>query len=122
MRSTSLTTTILNETNDINECPLDMIKENEQHTPPIPIDQFVFTTSKCTPKSSFWTVTDRQNEWYKLTIPINHATTNSNVSSASSSLHVSCRQLSNRCERKQSNSNVNEQFDDITYVVESIRC
>jgi hypothetical protein len=113
MRSSSLTTTILNESTCTNECLLETTKENDhQNESPIITDKLVFKTSKLNPKSSYWTVTDRQAEWYKLTIPVNQSTNNS---TNQSSLIVPCRLLSNIIERKKSNSNLNDQNDEITY-------
>jgi hypothetical protein len=118
MRSSSLTTTILNENGISNECVLETTKENdnqeqERRSSPIITDKLVFKTSKLNPKSSsYWTVIDRQGEWYKLTIPVNQ-TTNNNNNTNQSSLTVPYRVLSNIMERKKSNSN--EQIDELTY-------
>src|SRR5271170_1933811 len=110
MRSSSLTTTILNESTCTNECLLETMKENDhQVESPVITDKLVFKTSKLNPKSSYWTVTDRQAEWYKLTIPVNQSTNNS--TNQQSSLTVPCRLLSNIIERKKSNSNLNDQND-----------
>ena len=113
MRSSSLTTTILNESTCANETT----KENEHQVESTVItDKLVFKTSKLNPKSSsYWTVTDRQAEWYKLTIPVNQSTNNSNSNNINqSSLTVPCRSLSNIIERKKSNSNLNDQNEEIT--------
>ncbi len=120
MRSSSLTTTILNENTCINECLLETTKENdhqdeEKHSSTIITDKLVFKTSKLNPKSSYWTVTDRQAEWYKLTIPVNQSTVNN---TNQSSLKVPYRLLSNIIERKKSNSNLDDQNDEITYNIE----
>jgi hypothetical protein len=120
MRSSSLTTTILNENGCDNECLLEIMKENnnqqeEIHSSPIITDKLVFKTSKLNPKSSFWTIIDRQAEWYKLTIPVNQSTNNNNTNQ--SSLIVPYRLLPNIFERKKSNSNINDQIDELTYVL-----
>jgi hypothetical protein len=119
MRSSSLTTTILNESACANECLLEITKENDnqqedKYLSPIITDKLVFKTSKLNPKSSYWTVIDRQAEWYKLTIPVNQST-NNNINQ--SSLIVPYRLLSNIFERKKSNSNINDQIDELTYVL-----
>jgi hypothetical protein len=119
MRSSSLTTTILNESARADECLLETTKENdnqnevERRCSPIITDKLVFKTSKLNPKSSYWTVIDRQAEWYKLTIPVNQST-NNNINQ--SSLTVPSRLLSNIFERKKSNSNLNDHTDELTYV------
>ena len=71
MRSSALPTTIFHENNhinaeihsDSNPCPSDQTNSS------IPANELVFTTTSINPKSSFWTVTDRQSDWYKLRIP-----------------------------------------------------
>ncbi|CAF1641423.1 unnamed protein product, partial [Rotaria sordida] len=108
MRSSSLTTTILKENGCTNECSLETTKENdnqkqEKCSTPVYIDKLVFKTSKLNPKSSYWTVTDRQAEWYKLTIPVNQSTNNNSNNTKESSLTVSYRLLPNILERKKSN-------------------
>lgn len=113
MRSSSLTTTILNESTCINECLLDPTKENdnqqeEKHSSNLSTDKLVFRTSKLNPKSSYWIVTDRQAEWYKLTIPVNQSSNNNTINP--SSLAVQTRLLSNIIERK----NLNDQMDELT--------
>ena len=115
MRSSSLTTTIFNESTCANECLLETTKENDHQGESIVItDKLVFKTSKLNPKSSYWTVTDRQAEWYKLTIPVNQSTNSNNNTNPSSSLTVPCRSLSNIIERKKSNSNLNDPNEEIT--------
>jgi hypothetical protein len=125
MRSSSLTTTILNENGASNECVLETTKENDNQQPerrssPVITDKLVFKTSKLNPKSSYWTVVDRQAEWYKLTIPVNQLTNNNNNNNSThtnqSSLAVPYRLMSNLIERKKSNSNANEQIDELTYI------
>jgi hypothetical protein len=123
MRSSSLTTTILNENGRINECLLETTKENddqqqEKHSSPIIINKLVFTTSKTNPKSSYWTVTDRQADWYKLTTPANQSTTTitTNTNTNQSSLTVPYRLLSKIFQRTKSTSNGNDQIDEPTYV------
>ena len=118
MRSSSLTTTILNESTCPNEYLLETMKENdhqedENRSSPVVTDKLVFKTSQLNPKSSYWTVTDRQTEWYKLTIPVNQSSNNNTNQSA---LIVPCRLLPNIIERKKSNSNLNDQNEEITYV------
>ena len=122
MRSSSLTTTILNEANPLHENALETTKENDQNqverrAAPVITDKLVFTTSKTNPKSAHWTVTDRQADWYKLTIPVNQASTASSSSSTStnqSALTASYRSLPRPFERKKSNSNTNDQIEEIT--------
>ncbi|CAF0979360.1 unnamed protein product [Rotaria sp. Silwood1] len=116
MRSSSLTTTILKENGCTNECSLETTKENdnkqqEKSSTPLYLDKLVFKTSKLNPKSSYWTVIDRQAEWYKLTIPVNQSTNNNNTKE--SSLIVPYRLLSNILERKKSNLNMNDHNDEI---------
>lgn len=120
MRSSSLTTTILNENACANDYLAELSKENghpdeeQNRLSSLPmIDKFVFKTSKLNPKSSFWTVMDRQADWYKLTIPVNQTSTNP---INASSLTVPCRLLPNPIERKKSNSNLNEITEEITSV------
>ncbi|CAF0892141.1 unnamed protein product [Rotaria sp. Silwood1] len=115
MRSSSLTTTILKENGCTNECSLETTKENdnkqqEKSSTPLYLDKLVFKTSKLNPKSSYWTVIDRQAEWYKLTIPVNQSTNNN---TKESSLIVPYRLLSNILERKKSNLNMNDHNDEI---------
>lgn len=116
MRSSSLTTTILNENASTNDYLFDITKENgyheeEKYTSSQITDKLVFKTSKLIPKSSFWTVMDRQADWYKLTIPVNQTST-PNINP--SSLIVPCRLLSNSIERKKSNSNLTDHPEEIT--------
>ncbi|CAF5007273.1 unnamed protein product [Rotaria sp. Silwood1] len=123
MRSSSLTTTILKENGCTNECSLETTKENdnkqqEKSSTPLYLDKLVFKTSKLNPKSSYWTVIDRQAEWYKLTIPVNQSTNNNNTKE--SSLIVPYRLLSNILERKKSNLNMNDHNDEIMYVNDEI--
>ena len=80
------------------------------------IDKLVFKTSKLNPNASYWTVTDRQAEWYKLTIPVNQSTNNYSNNTTQSSLTVPYRLLPNILERKKSNLNINDQTDELTYV------
>ncbi|CAF1037693.1 unnamed protein product [Rotaria sordida] len=125
MRSSSLTTTILKENGCTNECSLETTKENdnqkqEKCSTPVYIDKLVFKTSKLNPKSSYWTVTDRQAEWYKLTIPVNQSTNNNSNNTKESSLTVSYRLLPNILERKKSNSNMNDQNDELMDTTELI--
>lgn len=109
MRSSSLTTTIFNENASNNDYLFDITKENdeEKYSSSQITDKLVFKTTKLIPKSSFWTVMDRQAEWYKLTIPVNQTST---PTINPSSLIVPCRSLSNPIERKKSNSNLPEEI------------
>jgi hypothetical protein len=122
MRSSSLTTTILNENGHTNECLLETTKENNNHhqkerrSSPVVIDKLVFKTSKLNANASYWTVTDRQTEWYKLTVPVNQSSHNYNNNTNQLSLTVPYRLLPNIFERKKSNSNINDQIDELTYV------
>lgn len=116
MRSSSLTTTILNENPCNSDYLSELMKENDNQNEdrscsPVPTDKLVFKTSKLNPKSSFWTVTDRQAEWYKLTIPVNQSSTTSTNSSA---LITPSRSLSTVFERKKSSSNLHEQNEELT--------
>ncbi len=118
IRSSSLTTTIFNENARTDECLLEITKENEnqqeeKRSSIVITDKLVFKTSKLNPKSSYWTVSDRQAEWYKLTIPVNQSTNNT---TNPSSLTVPYRLLPNIFERTKSNSNLNDQMDELTYV------
>lgn len=117
MRSSSLVTTILTETHHHNQCSIEMSKENDQRKDerrslPNATDKLVFSTWKTQSNASFWTVIDRQAEWYKLTIPIQQ----NNASTAKSDLSVTCRTLSNGWQRKKSNSNLHETAEKITCV------
>ena len=73
-------------------------------------------TSTLNPNLSYWTVTDRQAEWYKLTIPVNQSVNNNNNTKKQLSSIVPYRLLSNVIERKKSNSLINDQNNDIMYV------
>lgn len=121
MRSSSLTTTILKENGCENDSVQETTKENtnqqpEKRSTPVVVDTLVFKTSKLNPNSSYWTVTDRQAEWYKLTIPLNQ-TTNTNSNNLKQSLSVPCRLLPNVIERRKSNLNINDQNEEIVYVI-----
>ncbi|UJR21433.1 hypothetical protein I4U23_024519 [Adineta vaga] len=126
LRSTSLTTTIFNENGHTNDCQLETTKENDNHqkekrSSPAIIDKLVFKTSKLNPNSSYWTVTDRQAEWYKLTIPVNQSTNSSSNNNINpSSLITPYRLLSTLFERKKSNMNLNDQIDELTNTTQLI--
>jgi len=120
MRSSSLTTTILNENPCNSDYVAELMKENDGQNEdracsPIPTDKLVFKTSKLNPKSSYWTVTDRQAEWYKLTIPVNQSST-STTHVNPSTLITPSRLLSTVFERKRSSSNLHDQNEELTYV------
>ncbi|CAF0919223.1 unnamed protein product [Adineta steineri] len=129
MRSSSLTTTILNENGHANDYLLETTKENDNHQKekrslPVIIDKLVFKTSKLNPNLPYWTVTDRQSEWYKLTTPVNQSTSNcnnnNNNNTYQSSLTASYRLLPTIFERKKSNSNLNDQTDELTNTTQLI--
>jgi hypothetical protein len=112
MRTSSLTTTILHENGHVNETVSDMNDDSqiEQDFAPASPDNLLFTTaSKAPSKSSYWAVTDRQPEWYKLSIPINQPISNQ---------IVPYKKLSKTFERRKSNSNNNEKIDRPTYVIQ----
>ena len=121
MRSSSLTTTILNENAHTNDGLSDITKENDNHqkerrSSPVIIDKLVFKTAKLNTNSSYWTVTDRQAEWYKLTIPVNQSTNNCANNASQASLITPYRLLPNIFERKKSSTNLNDQNEELTYV------
>lgn len=106
MRSSSLTTTILHENDSLSDTNSNQQIEN--HSSSISTDNLLFTTTSTTnPKSSYWSVTDRQPEWYKLPIPINPSSLNT------TNEIVPYKKLSGR---NKSNSNNNEPIDRPTYV------
>jgi hypothetical protein len=113
MRSSSLATTIFHENSPINEST-SSTNHNQQidkHSSPISLDKLVFTTTSTTSsKESYWTVTDRQPEWYKLSIPIHQSITNPK------NTIVPFKRLVKVPERKKSNSNKNDRIDRPTYV------
>ncbi|UJR27983.1 hypothetical protein I4U23_009241 [Adineta vaga] len=111
MRPSSLTTTILHENGHINTDELDANNDQQiekcSSTPSS--DNLVFTTtSKANSKSSYWSVTDREPEWYKLAMPVN----------LSSSDHIkqltSYRKLSKTSERKKCKLNHKDEIDQPT--------
>jgi hypothetical protein len=111
MRSSSLATTIFHEKNS----PTDESTSNINHNPPIDkhssyvsLDKLVFTTSTTNSKAPYWTVTDRQPEWYKLSIPIHQPTSNSKDN------NVPFKRLVKIPERKKRNSNKNDRIDQPT--------
>ncbi|CAF1637319.1 unnamed protein product [Adineta ricciae] len=119
LRSSSLTTTILNENAHTNDDLSDITKENDNHqkerrSSPVIIDKLVFKTAKLNMNSSYWTVTDRQAEWYKLTIPVNQSTNNCANHASQTSLITPYRLLPNIFERKKSSTNLNDQNEELT--------
>ncbi len=114
MRSSSLATTILQENSLVKSSTSNTNnnQEIEKHSSSIYTDKLVFTTTSTTnSKSSYWTVTDRQPEWYKLSIPIHHSILNLTHEI------VPFKKLSKPFEkRKKSKSNNNDQIDRPTYV------
>ncbi len=73
MRSSSLPTTILHENNPVKESTSNTDNNQQIET----TNKLVFnTTSTTNSKSSYWTVTDREAEWYKLSIPIDQSILN----------------------------------------------
>jgi len=70
MRSSSLATTIFHENSPIKASISDpLISQSNEKL-------LLTTTSTINSKSSFWTVTDREPEWYKLSIPISACLSN----------------------------------------------
>lgn len=127
LRSSSLTTTILNENAHTNDSLSDITKENDNHqkerrSSPVIIDKLVFKTAKLNTNSSYWTVIDRQAEWYKLTIPVNQSTNNCANNASQSSLITPYRLLPNIFERKRSSTNLNDQNEELTYVFTFLLC
>jgi hypothetical protein len=108
MRSSSLATTILHENlqNKESTSDTDNNQQIEKHSSPIPTDNLLFNAALTTnSKSSFWTVTDRQPEWYKLSIPINSSLLNH------TNQIVPFKKLSKTSERKKSKSTNTDQID-----------
>ena len=113
MRSSSLPTTILHEKTPVDES-ISSTNSNEQLDrcdSPIPIDKLVFTTASTTnSKSSYWTVTDRESEWYKLSIPTHSSIQNPTYET------VPYKRVAKVLERKKANAHKNERIDRPTYV------
>ncbi|CAF0754565.1 unnamed protein product [Adineta steineri] len=112
MRTSSLITTIFHE-NGHTEESLSSDTTNDQQIEKYSLstssNNLLFTTtSKTTSKASYWTVTDRQSEWYKLSMPVNLSSLNT--------IHenVPYKKLSKIFERKIVKSNNNEQIDQPT--------
>lgn len=107
MRSSSLATTIFHENNPLNQSTSETNLEASSSA--IPDDKLLFTTTS-TPnlKSSFWTVTDRQPEWYKLSIPIPQSTLNSKIEP------VLSKRLVRTSNKKKPNRNSNDRIDQPT--------
>lgn len=102
MKSSSLATTILHENSPVNDS-ISNTNNNQQ------IEKLVFTTTSTTnSKSSYWTVTDRQPEWYKLSIPIHQSILNP------TNEIVPFKRLSKISQRKKLNSNNSDQIDQPT--------
>ena len=112
MRTSSITTTILHENGHVNETESDINNDSqiEKHFSPASPNNLLFTaTSKPNSKSSYWSVTDRQAEWYKLSIPINQPISNQ---------IVPYKKLSKPFERRKSNFNNNDKIDRPMYVIQ----
>jgi len=102
MKSSSLPTTILHENSPVNDS-ISNTNNNQQ------IEKLVFTTTSITnSKSSYWTVTDRQPQWYKLSIPIHQSILNP------TNEIVPFKRLSKISQRKKLNSNNSDQIDQPT--------
>lgn len=112
MRSSSLATTILHENNPINDSLFNSNNNNQQlekSSSSTSIDKLLFnTTSTINSKLSYWTVTDRQAEWYKLPIPINPTILNSRNDI------VPFKKITKISERKKLDSNHNDQINQPT--------
>ncbi len=108
MRSSSLATTILHENSPVKEL-ISNTNNNQQiekHSSSISTEELVFTTtSTINSKSSYWTVTDRQPEWYKLSIPIHQSILNPTKEI------VPFKRLAKIPQRKKFNSNDNDRID-----------
>jgi hypothetical protein len=105
MRTSSLTTTILHENSHVNstESDLNNDSQTENYSAAASPNNLLFTAaSKTNSKSSYWTVTDRQAEWYKLSIPVNQPI---------SSKIVPYKKLSKPFARRKSNLNPNDKID-----------
>lgn len=92
MRSSSLATTIFHENSPMQGSMSDSLvsQSNEKS---FSTDKLLLrTTSTINTKSSFWTITDRESEWYKLSIPISTnslTTTKETVPSYKKCIHSS---------------------------------
>ncbi|CAF0899500.1 unnamed protein product [Adineta ricciae] len=103
MRTSSLTTTILHTNSHVNNPTFD--SNNDQQIEKYSPNNLVFTTtSKANTKSSYWTVTDREPEWYKLAMPANLSISDTIKQMAS------YRKISTTSERNTSRSNQNDQI------------
>lgn len=113
MRSSSLATTIFHENNPVNQSTTDTNLEASSSA--VSDDKLLFTTTS-TPnsKSSFWTVTDRQPEWYKLSIPISQSVLNPKIES------VPSRRVIRAANKKKSKRNNKDRIDQPTYVHYSV--
>jgi hypothetical protein len=107
MKSSSLATTILHENSPLNDSISNT--NNNQQIEKHSTEKLVFTTTSTTnSKSSYWTVTDRQPEWYKLSIPIHQSILNP------TNEIVPFKRLSKISQRKKLNSNNSDQIDQPT--------
>jgi hypothetical protein len=118
MRSSSLATTILHENTPVKES-ISNTNNNQpikQPSSPVAIDELVFTTTSTTnSKLSYWTVTDRQAEWYKLSIPISPSILNPTKDM------VPYKRLAKLSGGKKFDSNKNDRIDQPTYVQRKIQ-
>ena len=112
MRSASLATTIFHEkTNSSNESTSNNNHPSpvDKHSSVVSLNKLVFSTAPTTnSKAPYWTVTDRQPEWYKLSIPIHQSASNSKDN------NVPYKRLVKIPERKRLNSNRSDRIDQPT--------
>lgn len=109
MRSKASTPNSFHENDSGNESTLDT-NDNQQIEKQYslgPNNKLVFTTTSTTTTKSvpYWTVTDRQPEWYKLSIPINQAIFNSNKNKV-----VPYKKVPRTIDRNQSKSNNHDEI------------
>ena len=110
VQSDSLTSTVFHENIDVNEARLET-DNNQQiekqisssETNKLLLNSSIVSTINS--KSPYWMVTDRQSEWYKLSIPDNQALLKKK------NLIVPCKILSNIFKTTQINSNNNDRID-----------
>ncbi|CAF4160740.1 unnamed protein product, partial [Rotaria magnacalcarata] len=70
-------------------------------------NKLVFTTTSTTnSKASYWTVTDRQPQWYKLSIPINQSIFNNKTQI------VPYKRLSEKIQNEKPKSDSDEQINE----------
>ncbi|CAF2965068.1 unnamed protein product [Rotaria sp. Silwood2] len=107
--SSSLSPMIFHENGSVNESISDTndSQQTEKQSSLVPTNKLVFTTTYAATnsKSSYWTVTDRQPEWYKLSIPINQSILNNRKQT------VSYKTLSKTVQINKSNLNNNDRID-----------